>query len=137
MDDIVTKLIRKHKTNDPFSLARCLNINIRFADLGKNTRGIYHKALQRRFIIIHNDLSPEWQRFICAHELGHDRLHRGVNRFFIEEHSFFNPGKFERQANEFAVSLLTAGDSISSGESIHELFRRNHIPLELINHIQN
>lgn len=38
MDDIVKKLIRKHKTNDPFSLARCLNINIRFTDLGKNTR---------------------------------------------------------------------------------------------------
>lgn len=109
MDDIVTKLIRKHRTNCPFSIARAVGIQIRFTNLGKSTKGLYFRKLRRRFIVIHNDLPPEWRRFVCAHELGHDRLHKGINRFFLEEHSYFAPGKLERQANRFAIQLLTSG----------------------------
>lgn len=131
MDELVNKLIRKHKTNDPFAIAHNMNISIRYADLGNHTRGIYHRTLRRRFIILHNQLSPEWQRFICAHELGHDRLHKGINRFFIDEHSFFQAGKYERQANRFAVHLLTASDSLDPNECVQQFLQRNHIPEEV------
>jgi len=131
MDKLIRNLIRKHKTNDPFIIAEGLNINIRFADLGEQTRGLYYKKLRRRFIVIHEPLSDEWQRFICAHELAHDRLHHGFNRFWIDECSFINVGKFERQANKFAVRLLTAGDSIALGESVSDLLRRNDVPEEM------
>ena len=82
MDEMVTKLIRKHRTNCPFSIARAIGIQIRFTNLGKSTKGLYFRKLRRRFIVIHSELPPEWQRFVCAHELGHDRLHKGINRFF-------------------------------------------------------
>lgn len=128
MDDIVTKLIRKHRTNCPFSIARAVGIQIRFTNLGKSTKGLYFRKLRRRFIVIHNDLPPEWQRFVCAHELGHDRLHKGINRFFLEEHSYFAPGKLERQANLFAIQLLTAGVTPEPDESLEKFCLRTGLP---------
>lgn len=131
MDDIIRKLIRKYRTNDPFELAECLNINIWFQDLGTNTRGIYMKKLRRRYIVIHNQLDENWQRFVCAHELAHDRLHPGFSRFWIDESSFFNAGKFERQANKFAIRLLTAGDAPQRGEPIKNFLMRHNIPEDM------
>ncbi|MBB6632797.1 ImmA/IrrE family metallo-endopeptidase [Cohnella thailandensis] len=131
MDKIIQKFVRRYKTNNPFVIAEGLNINIRYADLGDNIKGLYFRKLRRRFIVVHEDLSEEWQRFVCAHELGHDRLHPGLNRFWLDDHSLFNVGKFERQANKFAVRLLTSGDSPSRGESIVEMLRRNNVPEEM------
>jgi Zn-dependent peptidase ImmA (M78 family) len=131
VDEIIRKLIRKYKTSCPFELAQALGIHIRYNDLGTSTKGLYYRKLRRRFIVIHNQLSPEWQRFVCAHELGHDRLHKGISRFFLEEHSYFAPGKFELQANRFAIQLLTSGTTIEHGESIQDYCLRNGIPPEM------
>lgn len=131
MDTIIRQLIRKYKTNDPFELANHLNITIWYRDLGKGTRGLYIKKLRRRYIVIHEDLDEQWQRFVCAHELAHDRLHPGMNRFWLDEHSLFNAGKFERQANKFAIRLLTFGDRLNRDESIIDLLRRNGVPEEM------
>ncbi|MDR9855968.1 ImmA/IrrE family metallo-endopeptidase [Paenibacillus sp. VCA1] len=131
MDEIIRKLTRKYKTSCPFELARALGIHIRYTDLGKSTKGLYYRKLRRRFIVIHNQLSPEWQRFVCAHELGHDRLHKGINRFFLEEHSYFAPGKLERQANRFAILLLTAGITVRQEETALDVCRRSGIPPEM------
>lgn len=131
MDNIIRKLIRMYKTNDPFELADHLNIAVLFSDLGKTTRGIYVRMLRRRYIVIHKNLDELWQRFVCAHELAHDRLHPGLSRFWLDERSFFNAGKFERQANIFAVKLLIALDKPKKGDSIEEVLRRNGVPLEM------
>jgi Zn-dependent peptidase ImmA (M78 family) len=131
MDNIIRKLIRKYKTNDPFELAECLNITVWFRDLGRETRGLYVRMLRRRYIVIHENLDERWQRFVCAHELAHDRLHPGLNRFWMDEHSFFHPGKFERQANKFALRLLTVGDQPQRDETIADFLKRNDIPPEM------
>ncbi|WP_068964778.1 ImmA/IrrE family metallo-endopeptidase [Desulfosporosinus sp. BG] len=134
MDKLISNLIRKYKTNCPFTLADHLNIHIRFADLGEHTRGIYYSKLRRRFIVINSRLNSHWQRFICAHELAHDRLHRGLNRFFLDEHSFLNTDKYERQANQFAVQLLLSSTNIYYGETIEHFFLRNGVPTEMIDY---
>ncbi|PZE20113.1 ImmA/IrrE family metallo-endopeptidase [Paenibacillus xerothermodurans] len=131
MDDTIAKLTKRYKTNCPFTIARALGIHVRFHDLGQSTRGVYYRKLRRRLIVIHNELSAEWQRFVCAHELGHDRLHQGLSRFFLEEHSFFHPGKFERQANRFAVKLLTSTDTIGAEETVERFCTRHGIPGEM------
>lgn len=92
MDTIIRQLIRKYKTNDPFELANHLNITVWYRDLGKGTRGLYIKKLCRRYIVIHEDLDEQWQRFVCAHELAHDRLHPGMSRFWLDEYTLFNAG---------------------------------------------
>lgn len=131
MDELISKLIRQHKTNCPFRIARGLGIQVRFMDLGQGTKGLYYKTLRRRFIVIHNGLSAEWQRFVCAHELGHDRLHKGINRFFLEENSYFSAGKLERQANRFAVALLSADAAPVQDEPLESYFLRLGIPPEV------
>ncbi|WP_068964059.1 ImmA/IrrE family metallo-endopeptidase [Desulfosporosinus sp. BG] len=131
MDKLIHTLIRKYNTNCPFTIAEHLNIHIRFADLGGHTRGIYYSKLRRRFIVINSRLNSHWQRFICAHELAHDRLHRGINRFFIDEYSFLNTDRYERQANQFAVRLLLSTTNIQAGETIEQFFLRNSVPTEM------
>ncbi|MBT2293238.1 ImmA/IrrE family metallo-endopeptidase [Paenibacillus albidus] len=131
MDELINKLIKKYKTNCPFELSRALGIHIRFMNLGAGTKGLYYRKLRRRFIVIHNELPLEWQRFVCAHELGHDRLHKGINRFFLEEQSYFSPGKLERQANSFAYKLLSADHPPHQDEPLASFYRRIGIPPEL------
>ncbi|AET70772.1 putative Zn peptidase [Desulfosporosinus orientis DSM 765] len=131
MDKLITSLVKRYKTNCPYTLAERLNIHIRFADLGEHTRGIYYCKLRRRFIVINSRLDFFWQRFICAHELAHDRLHRGLNRFFLDEHSLQNTNKYERQANRFAVQLLSLNSGIIPGETLEQFFTRTGIPYEM------
>lgn len=128
---MIRKLIRRFGTNDPFVIASGLNIHIRFDDLGESTRGIYFKTLRRRCIFIHSGLDEPHQRLVCAHELGHDRLHPGLNQFWLDAHTFTNTGKYERQANQFAVRLLTAGDTFEKGQTIKSILQRNNVPTEM------
>ena len=104
---------------------------MRFADLGDYTHGIYCCELRRRFIVINSNLTSFWQRFICAHELGHDQLHRGLNRFFLDELALQNANRYERQANMFAVNLLLANHEFVRDETIEQLFMRAEIPHEM------
>lgn len=136
MDEIVRKLITKYKTNCPFEIAERLNIEVWFQDLGKNTRGMYYRKIRRRFIAIHSGLSEPWQKFTCAHEIAHDRLHPGISRFFLDDHSFFNAGRFERQANLFAIKLLTANAQPELGETQEQFLMRCSIPPELHNFLE-
>ena len=131
----VNNLIKKYKTNCPFALADRLNINVRFLDLGESCRGYYLRVLRRRFIAVNSTLSDEWQRFVCAHELGHDRLHSGMmGYYFIEQHTLFNPGKFERQANTFATKLLIGNETPIEEENFESFYSRNGIPFEMIDY---
>ncbi len=129
----VKNLIKKHKTNCPFELAECLNINVWYSEFGDGCRGFYLKTLRRRYIAINSALSEEWQKFVCAHELGHDRLHSGyMGYYFIEQHTLFNPGKFERQANLFAMNLLIGNNKPDEDEPIEYFYSRNGIPKDVI-----
>ncbi|WP_326100594.1 ImmA/IrrE family metallo-endopeptidase [Paenibacillus alvei] len=107
---------------------------MRFEDLGDSTFGMYYTKFRQRYIVINNKISEEWQRVVCAHELGHDLLHFGVNRFFVDSHTFFLSAKQERQANIFAVQLLTANDTIYDGESVFNYFCRIKIPDEMVSY---
>lgn len=128
----VDNLVRKYKTNCPFQLAYYLNIIITFMDLPDDMKGHYQRVLRRRYIVINQNLSDEWKRFVCAHELGHDRLHRGTSHHFIRNHTFFNPHVYERQANRFAITLLLSRDQIHEDETIEMYFLRNNVPLEMM-----
>ncbi|MCR8964783.1 ImmA/IrrE family metallo-endopeptidase [Brevibacillus halotolerans] len=75
-------MVKCYKTNCPFTISRVLGNHIRFTDLGQTQEGFIKAKLRRRFIVIHDDVHNEWQRFVCAHKLGHDRLHKGFRVLF-------------------------------------------------------
>lgn len=131
----VKNLVFKYGTNNPFKLASYLNINVRYGDLPESVPGFISEHSDDGLLSSTTKLSDEWQRFVCAHELGHDRLHKGLGYYFIEEQTLFNPGKFERQANHFAVRLLTAGSDVESPETIESFYQRNDVPVEMVGKI--
>lgn len=115
-------LLEQYATRDPFELAESLGIFVRFKNLG-NLHGLYLFADDRAFILINENLCPEQQRMICAHELGHDRLHRELTgAVFSETMLFDRSGKPEIEANTFAAELLIDDREILSDEEQQDLY---------------
>ncbi|MBP3388977.1 MAG: ImmA/IrrE family metallo-endopeptidase, partial [Clostridia bacterium] len=46
------------------------------------------------------------QRLVCAHELGHHLMHRGMNRIFMDHSTQIVTQKFENEAHLFSLELL-------------------------------
>ena len=102
---VISSLVRKYGTCDPFSLAKELGICVRYEELG-TVRAYYHKDLRQKFILLNRDLDEPQLRFTCAHELGHALLHPNENTPFLRKATLFSVSKLEVEANRFAVALL-------------------------------
>jgi hypothetical protein len=106
----VLNLIKKYGTNNPFKLAKKLNIEIIFDDLGE-VRGLFKRILKRKFIFINSELSEFDQMLVCSHELGHAVLHASSNyQFMIDNTKILRLSKLENEANLFASYLLFPND---------------------------
>lgn len=106
----VLNLIKKHGTNNPFKLAKKLNIEIIIDDLGE-VRGLFKKILRRKFIFINSKLNELDQMLVCCHELGHAILHASSNyQFMIDNTKILRLSKLENEANLFASYLLFQND---------------------------
>lgn len=128
----VKQLMKKHNTNNPYELAKFLNIIILYAELG-NTWGYYTTYKRSRFIIINQNIPETLQTYTCAHELGHSVLHKGISTPFLRKHTLFSVEKIERQANTFAVELLLPDELLKQypDTSIHRLADMVGVPMGL------
>lgn len=101
-------LVKKYKTHDPFEIASCLNINVMMCKDFADLKGMYRVILGNRFIFINEDLDKNMQKIVCAHEIGHDRLHRrfaqtgGLPKFMLYDMTT----KPEYEANVIASEIL-------------------------------
>lgn len=127
----ISKLVKKHKTNDPFELAAYMNIIVIFWDLHEQIQGYYKYDRRNRYIVINKNLSYEYQRFVCAHELGHALLHTRINTPFLTKYTLLSVDKIEREANEFATYLLLYDKNFENYETKYDLLRASWIPLEM------
>jgi|LSQX01.1.fsa_nt_gb Zn-dependent peptidase ImmA (M78 family) len=111
--DLAASLKTEYDSADPFSLARDLDILIRYHDLGA-LKGYYLAEHGIRFIVINCSLEKRMQELVCAHELGHDCLHQKIAGFSIwREKNIFAAGhRAEKEANLFAAELLIPDSSI-------------------------
>ncbi|MDR1892208.1 MAG: ImmA/IrrE family metallo-endopeptidase [Oscillospiraceae bacterium] len=107
------QLIKQHETKDPFRIARAEGAEIVFGDLG-TMKGMYNHMKRNRFIVINNTLDEYTQRLVCAHELGHDQLHRALadNRWLREFMIYNMKNRPEYEANVFAAELLLPDDEV-------------------------
>lgn len=103
---IVDKIKEDYETSDPFIIAESMDIFIIKQPLGKNLRGAYQYYKRGKAIYINDDYSEASQRITCAHELGHSILHPRENTMFLRSKTFFNGGRLEIEADEFAALLL-------------------------------
>lgn len=99
-----------------FDTAENSGIILWFRKLG-NLKGFYMRENGQRYIIINRELDSMMRRTVCAHELGHDSLHRELSDAGIRDTTMFlDSNRTEREANIFAAELL-----ISDGDILSEL----------------
>lgn len=115
---VVRDIRRKHNSSDPFTIAASSGIKILHLDIG-NTYGFFHVYRRMPMIILNQYLPDSLQNFVCAHELGHSLLHRGVNTPYLKAHTLFSVDKIEKEANTFAVELLLPDDILRDNEGIN------------------
>ena len=133
----VDKLTKKYKTRDPFEIAKGLNIDIVYHDLG-NLKGYYYYQSRMKYIVINKNISEDLKPVICAHELGHDRLHlHFAKNFAIREFGLFDmSSKPEREANIFAAELLIDEprflELVLAGHTYSDIASELCIPLHLV-----
>ncbi|WP_420768718.1 ImmA/IrrE family metallo-endopeptidase [Parageobacillus thermoglucosidasius] len=132
---VVRQIIKKHKSNDPFQIAKEKNIIVLFEELG-STLGFYSSYKRIKFIHINNQLEEMIQRFVCAHELGHAVLHPKSNTPFLRANTLFSVEKLELEANTFAVELLLPDDVIDqyqgTGLTIYDVAEIYSVPRQLV-----
>lgn len=106
--DAAEKLVMQHGTRDPFKIAREINVKILERGDFDKLKGMYRIILRNRFIFINSSLTEKMRKIVCAHELGHDRLHRNIamNESLHEFSLFKFDTRIEYEANLFAASLL-------------------------------
>lgn len=101
-------LISQFHTRDPFRLAEALGVQIIWSPKFMSLKGMYFTGSGERFIALNDNLDPDLTSIVCAHELGHDQLHRAFaeNGVILETMSFDPSNRLEYEANVFAASLL-------------------------------
>ena len=108
-------LVRRFSTRDPFVIAEGLGIHIYEADFDR-LKGMYRIIQRRRCIFINRRLDEPTARMVCAHEIGHDRLHRdfakgdGLQEFTLYDTSV----RTEYEANLVAAAILLSDEEVLS-----------------------
>ena len=112
---IAHELVNRHETRDPFAIAMGENILIFRKDIGK-LKGFCCFIAGKLCIFVNEKLSPEMQRMVCAHELGHCILNLeelSAGGTFNDGIGFFDcKNRDEYEANVFAAFLLIDDDQM-------------------------
>ena len=101
-------LVKRFGTRDPFCIAHALGIEVLFCDDFGPLKGVYRVIKRNRFIFINKDLNARMQQIVCAHELGHDQLHRHLAKGnALQEFMLYDMStKPEYEANMVAADIL-------------------------------
>lgn len=107
-------LVQEYRTHDPFLIARQLGIKVYEPELGR-LLGMYTIIQRQRCIFVNRDLNDHQKKIICAHELGHDLLHRKMLKQIgvMQEFTLMDLNtQSEIEANRFAAHLLLDEEQI-------------------------
>ena len=108
------KLVKRCGSRDPFEIARQLGINVMLCDNFGSLKGMYRVIKRNRFIFLNNSLDENMLRIVCAHELGHDQLHRNMAKTTpIHEFMLYDmKSKPEYEANIVAAEILMDSNEV-------------------------
>ena len=110
----VRQLIARCDSRDPFVIAKQLGVEVMHVGSFGRLKGMYRIVKGVRFIILNDRNSPQTDRIVCAHELGHDQLHRAYARKnSLREFSLCDmAARPEYEANLFAANLLLDDETV-------------------------
>lgn len=135
--DKASEVLDNYGGKNIFETAENSGVNVWERQLG-GLKGFYLFENGSRYIVINEDLDKIMKKVVCAHELGHDMLHRELSEGGIRENTLFLSGnKTEREANLFAAEVLISDgeilDGISEFNSIRALSADLGMPEALVN----
>ena len=100
------KLVKRCGSRDPFEIARQLGINVMLCENFGSLKGMYRVIKRNRFIFLNNSLDENMLRIVCAHELGHDQLHRNMAKTTpIHEFMLYDM----KSKPEYEANIVAAG----------------------------
>ena len=114
LSEVGERLVRRCGTRDPFEMARQLGVEVLFCPDFGSMKGMYRVIQRSRFIFLNDGLTPQMQRIVCAHELGHDQLHRNLAKNgALQEFMLYDmTTKPEYEANIVAAEILLDTDEV-------------------------
>jgi Zn-dependent peptidase ImmA (M78 family) len=94
-------------------MSKSLGVEVMFMDLG-SLKGMYKYLKRNRFAAINEGLDDNTKRIVCAHELGHDLLHRNLaKKVVLQEFMLYDmKSRPEYEANLFASEILLPDNEI-------------------------
>lgn len=120
--ELAKKVIDEYGGANVIETAENSGAKVWFRKLG-SLKGFYLFENGGRYIVINEGLDDRLKEVVCAHEFGHDMLHRELSGGKLRETTLFlENSKTEREANLFAASLL-----ISDKEILAELEGENSL----------
>lgn len=130
------KVLRRYAGRDIFETAANAGVNVWFRRLG-GLKGFYICENGSRYIVINEDLDDSMKKVVCAHEFGHDMLHRELSAGGIRENTLFlATDKTEREANIFAACVLISDEdileNITGGADIESAAANIGLPREIV-----
>lgn len=110
--DKAEEVLEEFGGRDVFETAENSGVNVWYRHLG-GLKGFYICENGCRYIVINEELEGVIKAVVCAHELGHDMLHRELSVGGIRENTLFlSNNKTEREANLFAACVLISDETI-------------------------
>ena len=139
IDTIINKvdeILNAYGGKSIFQTAENSGARVWFRTLG-NLKGFYVFENGISYIVINSELDEMTRRVVCAHEFGHDMLHRELSAGGIRENTMFlESNKTEREANLFAAEILLTDDAVLSElkytSSLEAVAFELDVPIELL-----
>lgn len=103
------QIVQKSGTRDALQIARNSGIYLHFVEEFKNLLGMYTYQQKERHILLNANMDENLMNMVCAHEIGHDTLHRekAKGKSVLSEFVLFDMRTaVEYEANAFAAHVL-------------------------------
>jgi Zn-dependent peptidase ImmA (M78 family) len=140
-DEIYRKtrqMVRMSDSRDPFRIAKDNGVFIRFCDEFNVLKGMYKIVKRNRFIFINSNLPEYLQKIVCAHELGHDLLHKHLAKSAaLQEFMLYDmTSRPEYEANMVAADILLDDDEVHElacdGYDMEQIARELYTDINLV-----
>ena len=114
LSKVGSRLVKRCGTRDTFRIARQPGNEVLFCEDFGPHNGKHRVIQSSRFILLNENHIAQMQRIVCAHELGHDQLHRNLAKgSAIQEFMLYDmTTKPEYEANIVAAEILLDTDEI-------------------------
>lgn len=109
------KVVRDSQTKDALKIADDLGIYVKHIDGLKELLGMYCYRHKERHILLNSNMDPITAQMVCAHEIGHDVLHRELAKSTsgLQEFVLFDmKNELEYEANAFAAHIRIPNEEL-------------------------